>query len=409
MALYLSHTNGLTAKYVQLKTDETRGPQASSKALLGLGFVASGLLGIAAYIVYCFSRHVQVFILLTAVGTHFVINNLNLTDEICFGMSVGDIIATCVKQYKAGLSNYMLLLTVPEITAGDISVMAQGMMPPKSAEPEKETTFETLQKAVLPKCILGQNDGVNGHEVHQPISRRLVDRDWYVAAANWLERPDLKLGLKEQLQLYGLYKQAREGRSCFDPTAPQGTEPASEWLKCAKAYQHHQYCNMPRATARSQLPRRLALVDPLFGAAHPELTIPPRMGQLGVLIGLMERRLPESLAALVACIHRRSFATSAIFMVTAIVQAVRFCRNKGSMRNALRFWLCASLCGSASSAYIFALVNGVPATWHIALARIARRQLSCSTYALDNRAAGRIWQYVMAMFYPRVDRSIFLD
>jgi len=372
---------------------------ASPLALVGISLILCGILGIAAYLACSLPPFVQFCSMVVLAGTLLVMHDLGVADELPFGVTPAELVASAIHSYKAFWSQFMLLLAIPDITAADISIVLQGLASDADEDPVLEESRTGLQTNGV--ACNGYN---NAHT--DPLADQPAHNDSFAVASNWLQQSHLTVGLVEQLQLYGLFRRA-QGDQATDSSA-HASDGAGGWLVEAKAEALCAYRNLAVAEARAQLAPALAEADPCFVAAYPQFAPPPRGGQWGMIVALVERRLPQQLSQHVASAHRRLLAISAALTSAAVLRAVML-RVRRSTPRQVWGWICAALCGSTTSAYLLALVKGLPLAWHV---EVARR---CELRPLMKRGGGaghavcRLEQYLRMLLVPRIHRPLLAE
>jgi len=402
-----------TLQSLGLRLHEGGRTLAHPLALTGLALLVVGSLGIASYVCSCVPPFVQFCALVMLIGASLLQQYFCITDEL-FGICLGTILVKLVRGYKSMMGHYMLLLAIPDLSPADIRIVLRGMFAPETDDDDKDMApiFEVVSNGVT-------TNG-HGHLAHAAAAaapaalaeRSLVrrDGDGFVAAMQWLRRPQLSIGLREQLQLHSLFMQAKRG-SKFQAAAPSRTT-SQKRVEDAKLTAERTCAALARPAARAQLVRRLVKVDPLFVAAHPELGVPPQAGLVGIVLGLVERRFPLRSSELLASGHRHLLRLSVALTAGAALQALSLRLRRRSPRHVLR-WALLALFGSASSTYLLALVRGVPVEVHFAvaklLARLRGRQLSISCGGAAANTPHRVLQYLALLLVPRMNRSLFAD
>mmetsp|Transcript_167610 Transcript_167610/g.538282 ORF Transcript_167610/g.538282 Transcript_167610/m.538282 type:complete len:419 (-) Transcript_167610:197-1453(-) len=400
-----------TLQSLGLRLHEGGRTLAHPLALTGLALLVVGSLGIASYIGSCVPPFVQFCALVMLIGASLLQQYFCITDEL-FGMCLGTILVKLVRGYKSMMGHYMLLLAIPDLSPADIRIVLRGMFAPETDDDDKDVApiFEVVSNGVTTN-----GHGHLAHAAAAPAAaaeRSLVrrDGDGFVAATQWLRRPQLNIGLREQLQLHSLFMQAKRGCK-FQAAAPSRTT-SQKRLEDAKLTAERTCAALAPPAARAQLVRRLVKVDPLFVAAHPELGVPPQAGLVGIVLGLVERRFPLRSSELLASGHRHLLRLSVALTAGAALQALSLRLRRRSPRHVLR-WALLALFGSASTTYLLALARGVPAEVHFAvaklLARLRGRQFSISCGGAAANTPHRVLQYLALLLVPRMNRSLFAD
>jgi len=346
----------------------------SLAALMGLALLGFGLGGIIVYVAIAVPLVVHFSFATAACGAALLARELSLSDELVRGVSVADLLVLalqCVRCLGCGMA---LLFSLPDISAHDIRIMWRGATVLAEPQPEKLEA----QCVNIDDC---------------DASAQGASEQSFLLAKRWLQRDDLRLGLREQLRLYGLYRRALGAAL---PIARSGPS----WLARAQEEAEEACADLSPGLARAGLAVAVADADPLFALAHPDLVLPRAGDQWGALLCLVERRLPHDLGDRVAAAQRRAFLASAALAVAAALRVLWLrVRERRS-----RAWLAAALLGAAGSAYAAALVRGVPTELHVAAARLLGAR------AKDGeRLSERFWQYSGMLLAPRPSRSLFLQ
>jgi len=345
----------------------------------------------------------QFCLIVFAVGACMSVQFFSLTDEL-FGTTLGTVLVAFVRGFRSVCSHFAVLLAIPDLSPGDIRIVLRSVHYNEIDSDGTEHidgSASPNRSGILPDFA---DDALEAAEQRDEVLP--VEGDGFLAAAQWLKRPHLYIGLREQLGLYGLYMRARRpGRSSSGFPIQLG-----KWLEDAKSDARMAFARMPRPVARAQLVRRLAKADPLFSAAHPELGIPPEAGLEGIVLGLLERRLPLSSAQWLNAGHNWTMRVMSLFTLSSGLKVWHRTATKRGSRGNWRWGLFTLIC-LCITMYLRALAKGVHPRIHYLgakfLAGLRGREFSTSIGGIEARGPHRLLQYLACFLMPRMNQSLF--
>jgi len=365
--------------------------------LMGVLLLVVGLGGIAAYIVSILPPAVQLFAFIATLGAIFVARDIGLNDHIAYGVTVADAIAYMIRLMQSCCWQFAILLSIPGVTGADVDIVMRGLAEPdtdsmRRASKRGDEDAEDMKPSALTPARAPE------------LRRALAPERNYSAVREWLQHPKLSISLGDQLQLYGLYQRA-ESENFAELVAASAAGAKATWLEQAKLESQKSCLGLSQAAARTQLAAALARADPLFAVAHPECAAPMRGDSTAIVFSIAERRLPKGLPTFIESLQRGTFYSSAAFVVATLLRAV-WLRIHG--RRPKRTLTIAATIGSALSAYMLALVKGLPMEVHVAIARLVGSRF---TVGGDNSGtvAMRLLQYLAILTTPRANRSLFVQ
>mmetsp|Transcript_78669 Transcript_78669/g.228320 ORF Transcript_78669/g.228320 Transcript_78669/m.228320 type:complete len:377 (+) Transcript_78669:73-1203(+) len=369
----------LTAFKEMHTTQKTPSSSASLAALSGLALLAAGLGGIIVYVASIVPPFVYMLLAMASVGATLVARELSMDDELAFGVSIADVLVYLVQCMQCFCYFMGLLLALPDISARDLSIMWHGLAVPGAPQEVEEAACKDSKADEVDKL---------------PARQRA-----FVLAKRWLLRRDLKMGLRDQLRVYGIYRRAIGG------SPPITDKQGSSWLERAKSSEEAAHADLSPSAARARLAEVVAEADPLFVAAHPEMAVARPGDPTGTLLNLAERRLPRCSTDLVAVVHRCAFLASASVAVGAAIRLML--RTKG-WRSLSGAWLFTAIFGAAASSYSLALVTGLPLSVHVVMARLLG---ACSPKEGGEASyiCARTRQYLRILLTPRVRDALFVQ
>lgn len=377
--------------------------------LAGLTAIAAGACGLVMYVgVYVLPPVVSFFGLVILLGIRLLKSELSLDDPVLFGFSIADAITAAIHNYKENWRCFFMLCCLPDLAAEDVVLVCRQRCHGIAGSSRKSTS-EAANSSRGAADILPPK-AINGTSPCTELVRNSDDPiDEFDAAVGWLRRPCLSLNIREQLHLHSLYLQATIGDAGMDTGS-------SSPVRCVDRLKFEGWQavrGMSRAVARSQLPSALAKVDQSFATSHPRLAPRPAAAS-GVLLQLIERRLPIDLDERVARVQRYAFGSSLVTTVFTLLASLWATLQSRKMRNSRRLGLrslvpSAISLGMAVSAnmYLGALACGLPAWLHaLLLRRLKAGGLELASMAVPAGAAGRLRILLLRMVLPRLTRPI---
>mmetsp|Transcript_68414 Transcript_68414/g.198363 ORF Transcript_68414/g.198363 Transcript_68414/m.198363 type:complete len:413 (-) Transcript_68414:87-1325(-) len=385
---------------------------ASTGALAGVLLLFGGLGGIVLYIVTILPPAVQFFSTVASIGAVLVARELRLNDQLACGVSLGDVLVHVIRLWQAVCVHVAVMFSLPDITSADLRIIWQGLATQDSAATgvrQVAAPKSSTNGAAPPRGSAQQLPGAAA-DSGAALSGMLHSERSFVLARQWLQRPDLKMGLGDQLEVYGLYQRA-QAESFSESLAQAASKTGVSWL-AGKQFEVQRACrDISQASARARLASAVAAADPLFVVAHPEFAMPRPGDHVGMMLSLAERRMPRNLGEVVGTLHRRLLWVSVSCALGAALRWAQLRSAKTASPRRLVMWLCAAVLGAVSSGYSLALVKGLPIKVHVAV-HIAIAKLfgaSSKEPLTAGTVSARLRQYLVAFLAPRVQQSLFLQ
>mmetsp|Transcript_922 Transcript_922/g.1828 ORF Transcript_922/g.1828 Transcript_922/m.1828 type:complete len:441 (+) Transcript_922:57-1379(+) len=229
-------------------------------------------------------------------------------------------------------------------------------------------------------------------------------------AVAWLRRPQLTLSFQDQLQLYGLARQAVAG--------DVGEKSSGSSLQLAKHQSWERHRGMDRTEAGRRLVQRLLEIDPIFRSARPQNAPPAPSSRtsgisdmVSMVAELLQRRLPGNAEELAACGKRRALA---LLLASSFLLSLlrRSALPQRLFRGAKRLPLVA-LTGATSAAYLSVLSFGLPARVHLKLPRALKALPDTASKtvesALGSEQASRLLRWLIQNLMPPVATPLLQD
>lgn len=236
-------------------------------------------------------------------------------------------------------------------------------------------------------------------------------------AMTWLQRPQLSLGYDEQLQLYGLVKQASSGDCTNGPSA----NPVEGPLARAKRQSWEAQRGLSRIEAARQVTRKLLELDFAFRNAHPRLacSVTPTApvtrwastitDLIRVILELVERCVPCDVD------ERMAYAKQRLLVRAFILGTLVFFWRHDQLR-ILRRLVGRVPIGRISAvfslAYLSAITYGLPPMVHACLPRMLHTlplKVSNFVQVCIGGPAPRLSRWVVQALIPPVWGSILND
>eukprot|EP00929_Paragymnodinium_shiwhaense_P017203 TRINITY_DN126204_c0_g1_i1.p1 TRINITY_DN126204_c0_g1~~TRINITY_DN126204_c0_g1_i1.p1 ORF type:complete len:509 (-),score=103.94 TRINITY_DN126204_c0_g1_i1:53-1357(-) len=408
---------------------------------------------------------------IVAAGLVLLKLELRLGDELIPGVSIAYLITEALNNYRDFMMRMMFLMSLPGgVTPDDLEVVAnQWWQPaqPRASAPSQEVADSRAAAAAAPAAVAR-----SGNAAPRSPGGRLRAFD---EAVRWLRQPKLALDLATQLRLRAVYLQATFGDAATAVAAAGQSSPARSGAivpsGCLQGtlgkLQLQEWTSLkgtPQKVARAQLLPSLCEADPAFaattrqpvaqkagGATSPVVAVAEtRVGRafadlagkkratlVGVVLQLMERRLPVSLEQVFRWIFRAVGIGATAGAIALGNLALQRWQHRRSLRYAraqlggpppivyrsvveqlqlvLRKWPTGGAAAVGVLAlYSCALAHGLPAWLHAFLLqhfpRLWGRLLSKQPQArLGDAAVARLQQRLLRTFRPGVSRSIFAE
>jgi len=365
--------------------------------LMGVLLLVVGLGGIAAYIVSILPPAVQLFAFIATLGAIFVARDIGLNDHIAYGVTVADAIAYMIRLMQSCCWQFAILLSIPGVTGADVDIVMRGL-----AEPDADSAKGAHKREIEDADVAKPSTSAPAWS--PMLGRVLAPERSYSAAREWLQNPKLSISLGDQLQLYGLYQRA-ETENFTDLVAAAAAKEKTSWLEQAKLDAQKSCLGLSQAAARSRLAAALARADPFFAVSHPECAAPLRGDSTAIIFSIAERRLPKELPTLIASLQQGTLCASAAFVVATLLRAAWLRINGCAPKRSLAL---AATLGSVLSAYMLALVKGLPMEIHVAIARLVGSRFTVGGEN-SGTVATRLLQYLAILITPRASRSLFVQ
>jgi len=309
--------------------------------------------------------------LLVVLAGAALMSEVDVGDELLPGLRIADLVPKAVARYKEVSGHFMLLLSIPGLTPEDVLTLQRHRPAPAVAHPP----------ALPPSSACGAkvSSAAEGELC------RSGGGDEFDAAVRFLRRPQLSLGLHQQMRLQSLYVQATAGDAA--PTSGSNSSLSSSGAALARAQLEAWQClrGVPQTTARGWLPLALAQVDPVFSAAHPRLARSSGgswgTGALATGAQLLERRLALDFDDRVAHVQRCLLNASLTGTVLAVLATLRSAIASRSSSRSVSRWARTRwpsfgvVLGAIVSAYLYAVARGLPPWLHAVVLRTRQRAL----------------------------------
>lgn len=292
---------------------------------------------------------------------------------------------------------------------------------------------------IVPVSLLIQQDSVGQAEAGPEVKTEDVEQVQKLPtsatdALAWLKRPQLLLGLEEQLQLYGLAKQATAGDVAESEEDIANTSITALESAKSTAWSHHH--GLSRVEASEKLVEQLCELDPLFRRRKHEvscnsdqdedvtsrqLVVSPvrslaasstiSKGLLGDTPGgdfirlaaeLLMHRLPSNMDETIVRTRRRMLVLCVAFATFRLLLQ----RHNLSCRR----WSKLPLVSAMLSIYLFVLTFGLPASIQLRMPR-AIRELPANTEtavekALGSGASASLARWAVQLLLPPLSRPL---
>lgn len=288
---------------------------------------------------------------------------------------------------------------------------------------KKGVLMRTLPLAIIGKTTKGPHEIPESCVAHVSAPKGSCEDEnatpGFEDAVKWLQKEHLGIGLSDQLRIYGLFRQARDGD--FSEEAGASAERAPALVKAKlESWRCHQGVHS-REKAQALLVDELLSIDSGFRNTQPALAarqaaeeaarepaLPLGQSLLpSLLFSIVELRLPSDFVERAARFKRRVFQL--MLLLTCFAE---YRRRRRSLKGINGASAVVAL-GFASSVYFGALAQSIPGLCYVA-AEIAARRASARPWqpcpqARSRGPAMRMLQHAQQLLLPPVSPPIFQD
>lgn len=317
-----------------------------------------------------------------------VFSSLRVDDELPFVGSVAEGLVMLVSWFRTWCLHYCMLLCMPAITPEDVTLIVRHF------------------SARLSRLMKSTTKSISDSESTLDTSGFIRQTD-FDTAVRWLQRPCLSVSFVDQLVLYGLHARGVSDDDCDTAASTQALPDRDvERVKCEASLAH---LELTPAAARSELPLKLAGIDPAFATAHPRLTpaLPADSGP-HLFLRLLERRLPRDLDERILRLQQQFFGLSACTTALLGLAALKSNRGRGRHRRSLAL---ASVGSAAMTFYLGLLARGLPAWLHACFMLWIGGKDSLSSVAKavsTTDPTASLFRLLARAFLPRVSQPLFV-